>query len=48
MTNPGDFREALLALLALGGGAFSIEQYIRFKPWPRAKPGNLAHGEPSG
>ena len=48
MTNPGDFREALLALVALGGGAFSIEQYIRFRPWPRSKPEDAVRGEFDG
>ncbi|MFH6781142.1 MULTISPECIES: hypothetical protein [Methylobacterium] len=42
MTNPGDFREALLALIALGGSAFTVEQYIRFRAWPRSEPEGTA------
>jgi len=33
MTDPGTFREAILALTGLGGTAFAVEQYIRFRPW---------------
>ena len=36
MTNPGDFREAIAALAVLGGSAFTVEQYIRFKLWPQS------------
>lgn len=37
MTNPGDFREAIAALAVLGGSAFTVEHYIRFKLWPRSE-----------
>jgi len=34
MTDPGTFREAILALTGLGGTAFAVEQYVRFRAWP--------------
>ncbi|BCM87344.1 hypothetical protein [Methylobacterium indicum] len=36
MTNPGDFREAVLALIVLGGSAFTVENYVRHRVWPRS------------
>lgn len=37
MIDPGNFRETILAVVVLGGGALVVEQYIRTRAWPRSQ-----------